>query len=267
MWYDTMFLVFFIIVHVFNMQYINNEKCREEADCESAASILAIYDGRLNISIKIIGVLELVICISMLIRELRELVSDGWIKYKEQIFWNFNDLVMPISFMVGWALDGETVATTWCRISYTLTTMSLLFALLKKLRLTDRFSFIIVCIFKSLYQIGDYVLFLFVLILFITVSYSNLGYVSPYTDKFNVYFANFIQCFKMAMGESQTDEILELEGGLYYACWFLFIFLAFFTTIVYMNILIAVVSDQFEHIYEHREFELYRLRLPYILKV
>ena len=44
-------------------------------------------------------------------------------------------------------------------------------------------------------------------------------------------------------------------------------FLAFFTTIVYMNILIAVVSDQFERIYETKELELYKRRLPYIFKV
>lgn len=44
-------------------------------------------------------------------------------------------------------------------------------------------------------------------------------------------------------------------------------FLAFFTTIVYMNILIAVVSDQFERIYETKELELFKRRLPYIFKV
>lgn len=34
-----------------------------------------------------------------------------------------------------------------------------------------------------------------------------------------------------------------------------------------MNILIAVVSDQFERIYETKELELYKKRLPYIFKV
>ena len=145
--------------------------------------------------------------------------------------------------------------------------MSLLFMALKKLRLTERFSFMVICIFKSLYEITDYILFLFLVVLFLTVAYTNIGYVSPYSDKLNIYFANFIQMFKMAMGESQTDEILELDGGLYFSGWILFIFFAFFTTIVYMNILIAVVSDQFERIFESKDLELLKRRLPYTLKV
>ena len=110
-------------------------------------------------------------------------------------------------------------------------------------------------------------MFLFLLVAFLTVSYSNINYQSPYADKFPSQIAIFIQMFKSALGESQTDEILALNGGSYYVGWALYIFLAFFTTIVYMNILIAVVSDQFERIYETKELELYKRRLPYIFKV
>jgi dolichol kinase len=78
--------------------------------------------------------------------------------------------------------------------------------------------------------------------------------------------ANFLNVFKMAMGESQTDEIDELSGGTYWTAWILFLFLAFFTTIVYMNILIAVVSDEFEKVYDSRHDALYQIRLPYIIK-
>lgn len=99
------------------------------------------------------------------------------------------------------------------------------------------------------------------------MSYSNIDYKSPYADRFPSQIAIFIQMFKSALGESQTEEILALEGGSYYVGWVLYIFLAFFTTIVYMNILIAVVSDQFERIYETKELELYKRRLPYIFKV
>ena len=110
-------------------------------------------------------------------------------------------------------------------------------------------------------------MFLFVLIVFLTVSFTNLGYDAiTLSDKFNIYFANFFQMFKMALGESQTDEILELDGGPYFTGWALFIVFSFFTTIVYMNILIAVVSDEFEKVYDERETALYKIRLPYIIK-
>jgi nitrogen fixation protein FixH len=41
-----------------------------------------------------------------------------------------------------------------------------------------------------------------------------------------------------------------LKDGPYFTGWILFIMFTFFTTIVYMNILIAVVSDEFEKVYD-----------------
>ena len=108
----------------------------------------------------------------------------------------------------------------------------------------------VVCIQACIDKIVDFIYFLIMLIIFFSVCYSNLGYTSPLSNKFNIYFANFFNVFKMAMGESQTDEIDELVGGPYWTAWILFLFLAFFTTIVYMNILIAVVSDEFEKVYD-----------------
>ena len=123
----------------------------------------------------------------------------------------------------------------------------------------------VVCIIACITKIYDFILFLFVLICFLTVSYTNLGYTSPLIQKQNIFVANFFSMFKMAMGESQTDENEELEGITYGTAYILFVFFIFFTTIVYMNILIAVVSDEFEKVYEERALELYKIRLPYII--
>ena len=124
----------------------------------------------------------------------------------------------------------------------------------------------VVCIIACIKKILDFIYFLILLIIFLAVCYTNLGYTSPLSNKFNIYMANFLNVFKMAMGESQTDEIDELSGGTYWTAWILFLFLAFFTTIVYMNILIAVVSDEFEKVYDSRHDALYQIRLPYIIK-
>lgn len=79
----------------------------------------------------------------------------------------------------------------------------MLFVLLQQLRLTNKFSFMVLCIIACISKIWDFVLFLFVLIVFLTVSFSNLGYdADSLSDKFNIYFANGLQMFKMALGES-----------------------------------------------------------------
>jgi hypothetical protein len=172
---------------------------------------------------------------------------------------------MPTTFLIGFYFDTDTVGTPTSRIMYTMTTLSLMFVLFQKLKMTETFSFMVICIIACLYKIFHFVLFLIVLMCFLSVSYTNLGYASPLKLKFNIYIANFFSMFKMAMGESQTDEIDDLDGAVYYGCWILFLFLMFFTTIVYMNILIAVVSDEFERVYEERRLALYKIRLSYII--
>ena len=206
-------------------------------------------------------------CIYLITEEIKELYSDGVDKYFDSWQWNLNDIVMPTSFIIGFCFDNQSAAGDFVRVTYTITTMSLLFVTLQKLRLTTRFSFIVICIFQCFADLQDFIIFLFLLVTFLTMSYSNIDYKSPYADRFPSQIAIFIQMCKSALGETQTEEILALEGGSYYSGWILFIFLAFFTTIVYMNILIAVVSDQFERIYETKELELYKRRLPYIFKV
>ena len=206
-------------------------------------------------------------CIYLITEEIKELYSDGVDKYFDSWQWNLNDIVRPTTFIIGFCFDNQSAAGDFVRVTYTITTMSLLFVTLQKLRLTTRFSFIVICIFQCFADLQDFIIFLFLLVTFLTMSYSNIDYKSPYADRFPSQIAIFIQMFKSALGESQTEEILALEGGSYYVGWVLYIFLAFFTTIVYMNILIAVVSDQFERIYETKELELYKRRLPYIFKV
>ena len=185
---------------------------------------------------------ELLGAVHFMQKELRELYKSPS-GYFQDIWWNINDVITPVSFIIGFAFDDQEEMCMLSRVSYAITTMSLLFVFLQGLRLTERFSFIVSCIISSFSQLKDYITFFFLLVTFLTVSYNCLGYRAPYEDKMLPYLAIFINMFKSAMGESQTDEILELVGAPYYFGWFLYMFLAFFTTIIFMNILIAVISD------------------------
>ena len=124
----------------------------------------------------------------------------------------------------------------------------------------------VTCIISCGLKIFDFVLFMAVLIIFLSVAFTNLGVETKITNKFNIYLANGLLIFRKALGDFETSNFDQLEGGPFYMVWILFIFLAFFTTIVYTNILIAVVSDEFSRVYEQRDTILYKTRMPYIIE-
>lgn len=175
----------------------------------------------------------------------------------------------PLSYIIGFAFDlyqDKTVAGYTSRVFYTMSTIALLFVSLQYLRLTDTFSFMVISIIACVYKILDFVWFFVLLMFFFTVAFSIIGYKPDQTDKMNIYVANFFRVFNGAMGDFDTSDIDTLEKGPYGTGYLLFLLLAFFTTIVYMNILIAVVSDEFEKVYETKDELLLRKRLPYIIK-
>ena len=124
----------------------------------------------------------------------------------------------------------------------------------------------VTCIIACGLKIFDFVLFMMVLIAFLSVSFTNLGIETKLTTRFNIYLANSLLIFKKTLGDFETDPFEQLADSPYYMVWVLFVFSAFFTTIVYTNILIAVVSDEFSRVYEERETILYKIRLPYIIQ-
>ena len=201
---DIIITVTFIVIHFFNMLFMKNEICGDLSaqDCVDSTSSIAIVNGRRNPLVIYINWAEFLLSCFMIYSELYELINEGWNKYFDNWTWNLNDLVMPTSFMIGFLFDHETHAGDWVRSFYTLTTMSLLFVFLQKLRITTQFSFIVICIFQCFADLTDFILFLFLLVTFLTISYSNIGYDSPYADKFPSQVAIFINMFKSALGES-----------------------------------------------------------------
>lgn len=89
-----------------------------------------MVNGRRNPLVIYMNRAEFLLSCFMIYSELYELINEGWNKYFDNWTWNLNDLVMPLSFMMGFIFDHETHAGDWVRSFYTLTTMSLLFVFL-----------------------------------------------------------------------------------------------------------------------------------------
>ena len=183
---DIFIHIFYIALHFVNMLYMNNEICGSLSvpDCVESKSYLAIENGRNSNFIHWVNKIQFAMSLYLISSECFELLKEGFDKYFDNWTWNLNDLLMPTSFIIGFIYDNQSSAQDFVRVTYTITTMSLLFVFLQKLRLTTRFSFIVICIFQCFADLGDFIMFLFLLVAFLTVSYSNVNYKSPYADKF-----------------------------------------------------------------------------------
>ena len=162
-------------MHFINMAFILLRACDSDITQECSNSFLALKDGRKNPIVVAIMNAQLSVCLYLLFKELRDMKKDIS-SYKESIVWNMNDLISPICFLIGYLYDDQVVACQITRVCYSIMSVSLFFMLLQQLRLTERFSFIVICIISSVSQLKDYVIFLFLMITFITVSYNCLGY-------------------------------------------------------------------------------------------
>ena len=114
------------------MFYMNNEICGDQSkqECVDSTSSFAILNGRRNTYIISLNWLQFLMSNYLILTELFELFSEGFHKYFENWQWNLNDLIMPVSFMIGFYDDHDTAAVDFVRSMYTLTTMSLLFVFL-----------------------------------------------------------------------------------------------------------------------------------------
>ena len=141
-------------MHFLNTMYLDLDSCADDKDliCDSNDSIFAIKHGRMHPMITILNLVELLYCLRQYCEEFIDMVYN-FNYYIENITWNLIDLIMPTSFIIGWSYDSEHVANYTTRVSYTVTTISLLFVLLQQLRLTKRFSFMVLCIIACILKI------------------------------------------------------------------------------------------------------------------
>lgn len=67
-------------------------------------------------------------CAILIYKEVRDVFHNAR-EYKNQWVWNTVDCTMPISFLVGYYYDTESVGTGISRVAYTVTTINLMFVL------------------------------------------------------------------------------------------------------------------------------------------
>jgi hypothetical protein len=139
--------------------------------------------------------------------------------------------------------------------------------LLGRLQIYEELSFMIKMIQTTLVKLIPFaVLFLgFLLMFMFSMNALNvpLTDVENNNDYANIDFAPleiFIYVFRIALGDFQVGGFKRMQHETIIATWLLWVFLVCLNTIIFLNFLIAVVSDVFAHVMETRTEECYQKR-------
>ena len=206
---------------------------------------------------------------------------DKWEYFTD--FWNINDLLFCLilaatiicdsvfdTSKIYVTTDGEKVAepansdVQATRILYALLAVTCFLKLLNILRIYDNISFII----KMLFRVGEELtpfLFLFagfvLTFSFVVVALDmdkekleSTG--DPYEGMGGLSYFMFI--LRTSFGDFDVDPFKEMPKGVRLFMWMFWLIVIFCNTIIFLNFIIAVISDSYEQIMDTRTEEIFQ---------
>ena len=149
-----------------------------------------------------------------------------------------------------------------CKILYAFLILLSYFKLLTLLRIFDRISFII----KMLKQVSkELIPFLFLFLSFVVVFSLmvmtlglNLSELEndPYNGLWD--FGYLMYVLRTSLADFEVDTFQQLRPASTIILWLFWIIIILFNTIIFLNFLIAVISDVYEQVIESRTEEIFQ---------
>ena len=149
-----------------------------------------------------------------------------------------------------------------CKIFYAFLILLSYFKLLTLLRIFDRISFII----KMLKQVSkELIPFLFLFLSFVVVfslMVMTLGFDlnelenDPYKGLLD--FGYLMYVLRTSLADFEVDTFQQLRPASTIILWIFWIIIILFNTIIFLNFLIAVISDVYEQVMESRTEEIFQ---------
>ena len=149
-----------------------------------------------------------------------------------------------------------------CKIFYAFLILLSYFKLLTLLRIFDRISFII----KMLKQVSkELIPFLFLFLSFVVVfslMVMTLGFDlnelenDPYKGLWD--FGYLMYVLRTSLADFEVDTFQQLRPASTIILWIFWIIIILFNTIIFLNFLIAVISDVYEQVMESRTEEIFQ---------
>ena len=215
-------------------------------------------------------VLFMNIALTVFTNEAKQLYNDGADYFKSG--WNINDCCFMITFMAAIATDfntfyqkdaTDTDTTDMVRIFYSLLIIFSFAKLLDNLRIFNNISFIVKMLMRVISDLMPF-LFLFsgfVLLFSLVVSALEIELENvendPYSGLYR-WFAMVMFIFRTSLGDFDVDPFTNLPPATRMIVWAFWLIVVFLNTIIFLNFLIAVISDVYEQVMENRAEEIFQ---------
>ena len=215
-------------------------------------------------------VLFITIITTVFTNEAKQLCNDGLNYFKSG--WNINDCCFLITFMLAVFYDMgtfytndeayDTDTTETVRIYYSLLVIFSFIKLLDNLRIFNNISFIVKMLMRVISDLIPFLgLFIGFIILFsLVVSALEIELENVENDPYSglpewIGMTMFI--FRTSLGDFDVDPFTNLTTATRIFIWLFWLIIVFANTIIFLNFLIAVISDVYEQVMENRTEEIF----------
>lgn len=217
------------------------------------------------------------IYISVLSYEGRQLYMRG----KEYFYdlWNINDILFLVIYTATIVCDfkngtskshGSSSEST--RIMYAILIVTTFIKFLSLARIFNNFSFIVKMLIIVISEIVPFILlFLLFIIAFafcmmiLDIHFEEDDPDNPYSGLGHLAYPLFI--FRTSLGDIDVDVFKQLTPWSKYAAWIFWLIIVFCNLIVFLNFLIAVISDVYEQVMENRMEEVIQKKVQLLIDV
>eukprot|EP00347_Sterkiella_histriomuscorum_P003632 403363541 len=250
----AIFLVFcfsFLFEIMYTLSYVNKQ-------------VEPITDERNMIVLYISKAISLIVLIYFFIYEIKQaLKQEGYLKE----IWNFFDYTLIVSYLLEIIIEAANPYHDSLAIIKVLVVCLTFLKISFFLRIYDGFSFLVsmmAAVFVDLkYFIGFFIIFILQFgiifaILFDATSideYSGIGIVGY-----------FMMAFRTSSGDFNVDSYKDQSQALVIISWTIWVIAVFLLNIMFMNFIIAVISESYEKVMQKLIAESYRVKVQMIVE-
>ncbi|CDW81541.1 wd-40 repeat protein [Stylonychia lemnae] len=251
------------IFDIFYSTYATQSNCDEKDDVvgQSNTEIL-----RPNIWIKISNkIICSGILIYFLVYEIKQVKVQGKDYFKDG--WNYFDFLHIVSFTIYCILDFIDVDQDILILVKIMVIVLSFMKLLFFLRIYDGFSFLVQMmagVFKDLkYFLIFFLIFILQFGMIFLVLFKAQG-IEEYNGVNKL--AYFLMAFRISSGDFQLDDYHSQNDGLVLFTWMIWLIAVMALNIVFMNFIIAVISESYERVMQKLVAESYRVKANMIVE-
>jgi hypothetical protein len=189
-----------------------------------------------------------ILFLSLIFHELKSIYYEGFKEYVKDE-WNWFDLMHIMFFgayVVMWALLFETDNPIMI-VNRIIVIAMMFFKLNFYLRIFESFSFIVSMLYGVFFEIWPFLMYFLIVVNFLGMMIAQIMPENfEYYDRMWFFAYPFI-AFRIATGQFQIEDYLHPESlATFLAMWGMWLLIFIVGTIIFLNFLVAVVSESYE---------------------